>query len=243
VADRPGQLILGALTRAAADGGGVPLHGGRSAPGLFPATAVGRQAARRCCDEGLLQTGDGPPGKGPVGTITDKGLAYLLQQRSPREVLEDFVRALEAREGQVAQLVAQARHLHASLEALRGPVAAALSEVSRPDGGLKALYRDFRADGAAAAVLAALARWAPVPHRDCPLPELFRQAQRDGAALTLGAFHDALRALREAGQVHLHPWTGPLYDMPEPACALLVGHEVAYYASVRRNGESPGHGG
>ena len=31
-------------------------------------------------------------------------------------------------------------------------------------------------------------------------------------------------------QVYLHPWTGPLYALPEPAFALLVGHEVAYYA-------------
>jgi len=30
------------------------------------------------------------------------------------------------------------------------------------------------------------------------------------------------------------PWTGPLYDLPEPHFALLVGHEVAYYASSRR---------
>jgi len=240
VADRSGQLILSALTRAAADGAGVPLHGGKAAPGLFPTTAPGRQAAQRCFDEGYLRPADGPGSKGPVCTITDKGLSYLLEQRSPREVLEDFVRALEAREGQVAQLVAQARHLQAALEALRGPVAAVLAKVSLPNGELKALYRDFRSEGEArAAVLAALARWSPVPHRDCPLPELFRQARADCAGVSLGAFHDTLRGLREQGRVHLHPWTGPLYDMPEPACALLVGHEVAYYASACRTADDP----
>jgi hypothetical protein len=51
--------------------------------------------------------------------------------------------------------------------------------------------------------------------------------------LTIGRFHDGLRRLHDEGQAYLHPWTGPLYAMPEPAFALLVGHEVAYYASPR----------
>ena len=44
---------------------------------------------------------------------------------------------------------------------------------------------------------------------------------------------DGLRKLHQQEQIYLHPWTGPLYDLPEPALALLVGHEVAYYASRR----------
>jgi hypothetical protein len=51
--------------------------------------------------------------------------------------------------------------------------------------------------------------------------------------LTMGAFHDALRQLHEGRLVYLHPWTGALYELPEPAAALLVGHEVAYYVSLR----------
>ena len=68
---------------------------------------------------------------------------------------------------------------------------------------------------------------------DCPLPELFRHARQSSPGLTIGHFHDGLRRLHERGQVYLHPWTGPLYDLPEPAYALLVGHEIAYYASIR----------
>ena len=63
--------------------------------------------------------------------------------------------------------------------------------------------------------------------------ELFRRLQALSPGLTLGAFHDALRRLHDGGHIYLHPWTGPLYDIPEPACALLVGHMVAYYASGR----------
>jgi hypothetical protein len=68
---------------------------------------------------------------------------------------------------------------------------------------------------------------------DCPLPELFRRAQASTPTLTVGLFHDGLRRLHDQQRIYLHPWTGPLYEIPEPACALLVGHEIAYYASAR----------
>jgi hypothetical protein len=42
-----------------------------------------------------------------------------------------------------------------------------------------------------------------------------------------------LRQLREQQQIELHPWTGPLYAIPEPVYALLCGHEVVYYARKR----------
>jgi hypothetical protein len=69
---------------------------------------------------------------------------------------------------------------------------------------------------------------------DCPLPELYHTARRTYPTLTIGLFHDSLRTLHENEQIYLHPWTGPLYEIPEPALALLVGHEIAYYASMRR---------
>ncbi len=68
---------------------------------------------------------------------------------------------------------------------------------------------------------------------DCPLPELFRRLRPNEPGLTIGLFHDRLRLLHQGGKVSLHPWTGPLYEMPAPAYALLVGHEIAYYASLR----------
>jgi hypothetical protein len=74
---------------------------------------------------------------------------------------------------------------------------------------------------------------------DCPLPELFRQAQQAAPTLSIGSFHDALRQLHDGGQIYLHPWTGPLYAIPEPLYALLVGHEIAYYASPRLKAGAP----
>lgn len=68
---------------------------------------------------------------------------------------------------------------------------------------------------------------------DCPLPQLYRQICPAIPDMTIGRFHDELRRLHDFGQIYLHPWTGPLYEVPEPAYALLVGHLVAYYASLK----------
>jgi len=205
VADRASQLVLAALGRAAADPAGVPLFASRTDPGLFPATAAGKLAAQKACDDGHLAAD---------GTITRRGLDHLLAQASPRQVLEDFVRVLEARHEQARDLLATAKKMLDGIEGLCTTLLPVLERISGP--------RD-----PAATILDALAH-RPGPG-DCPLPELFRSAGEG----SLGAFHDALRRLHKQGRVYLHPWTGPLYQLPEPACALLVGHEVAYYASIR----------
>src|SRR5207247_10526757 len=80
-----------------------------------------------------------------------------------------------------------------------------------------------------------LSRWHDSVPGDCPLPELYRRLLDAHSDLTIGRFHDGLRALHDRECVYLHPWTGPLYALPEPAFALLIGHEVAYYASERRS--------
>ncbi len=91
----------------------------------------------------------------------------------------------------------------------------------------------------AATILAVLQEWSEQSRHDCPLPELYRGVCRRGEPPSLGQFHDVLRELHQQGAIHLHPWTGPLYSLPEPAYALLVGHGVAYYASSRRPAAAP----
>lgn len=239
MADRSSALLISALTRAAAESGGAPLHGGKTSPGLFPSTALGKQAAQRCRDEGYLHPID-EAGRTPVCTITEKGMRFLLGHASPRQVLEDCVRILEEREGQITQLLGTARQTQAGLESLRRTIASVVVKLDPPMGDLKTLFAEFRQEKDAPptpdhtqAILAALDRWAASGAQDdCPLPELFRQAC---GSQTVGAFHDSLRRLRSAGDVWLHPWTGPLYEIPEPSFALLVGHEISYYASRRKD--------
>jgi hypothetical protein len=179
-----------------------------------------------------------------MAALTEKGLAWLLEQASPRPVLEDFVRVLEARQAQAAELLAGVRRLQAGLDGLRGAAEKVLARVAAPaaGGGESLLGRFQRFHGEAgpgadveSVVLARLAEWqAAGASEDCPLPDLYRAARAASPGVSVGGFHDALRRLHDAGRVYLHPWTGPLYDLPEPPYALLVGHEIAYYASARQ---------
>jgi hypothetical protein len=257
VADKSSQLVLSALSRAVSDPAGLPLVGARAGNGLFPSTAAGKVAAQRCSDEGLLRPVETPDpetrrSRPDLWTITDRGLSYLLEQVSPRQVLEDFVRVLEARQAQAAELLDTAQRMHHTLDALKAKVEQVLPHAARltlPDhGGERSLTDLFAAffngkpsTGGTPVALddmltAHLERWQTSgASEDYPLPDLFRRTAADVPGLTLGAFHDALRRLNEAARIYLHPWTGPLYDLPEPPFALLVGHNVAFYASVRRS--------
>jgi hypothetical protein len=230
--------------------------------GLFPSTAPGRQAARRSTDEGYLRpttvaaavpvaaapetSAAGPTARrvsGPAElfVLTEKGLSFLLAQTSPRPILEDFVRVLEARHAQASGLLSSARQMLTELAAIRSVAERVLERVREPGYVWPAEEEEHEpptsmpAPEAKSLLLDVLARRQSVAGsgEDCPLPELFRLAREADPTLTPGRFHDALRGLNDESRIYLHPWTGPLYDLPEPAYALLIGHVVAYYASVR----------
>jgi len=273
VADKSQQLVLTALSQAVAFAEGLPLFGSKTSPGLFPATAAGKQAAQRCLDEGYLRSqAPGYTTEPPAGTtgrktravperfvLTDQGFTFLFQQVSPRQVLEDLVRVLEQRQTEVTELTRCVRQMQQNLDALKTSTEKVLQTLQPVDGSatgaLAVLFRAFRQEQAAApqaaraqanppaqpdttaeqAIRTLLSRWQITSgaSEDCPLPELFRQVQARIPQLTLGQFHDVLRRFHDDEVIYLHPWTGPLYDLPEPPQALLVGHEVAYYASLR----------
>lgn len=232
--DKSALLVLEALGRAVADPGGLPLFAAKQAPGLFAATAAAKLAARQCKDEGLLHVVRvETQGKATheICAISEKGLAYLLEQSSPRRVVEEFLRALDTRGVEFQQLQETTQRLEASLDGLRAAAERVLAHLQKP------LTNGHAANGSETWTITALSfladRQRAGAMEDCPLPELYRKAQESSAALTIGRFHDGLRKLHQQEQIYLHPWTGPLYDVPEPALAILVGHEVAYYASRR----------
>lgn len=180
MADKSNQLVLRALHRAVGEDDGVPLLVGRSSAGLFSSSASGKKAAQFSKDLGYfctLRTETKGRTKREICAITEKGLAFLLANVPPRDVIESLLCVL-------------VKHL----------------EDRQAAGGLE----------------------------DCPLTELYQSALKTCSPLTIGQFHDALRELHQREQIYLHPWTGPLYEIPEPALALLIGHEIAYYASTRR---------
>lgn len=183
-------------------------------------------------------------------TLTETGFTFLMGQVSPKQVLEDLVRVLEQRQSELIDLTRYARQMQQNLDALKHNTERILQTLQPSDdsaaGSLSVLFRNFRQEQVSPrcdagecvveqAIRTQLSRWqaSSGAAEDCPLPELFRQLQSRSPGLTLGQFHDVLRRLRDNGTIYLHPWTGPLYDLPEPPKALLVGHEVAYYASLR----------
>ena len=236
MADKLSHYLLDALGRAALAPAGTPLFGSKAAPGLFPATAPARQAALRAKDEGLLRlTAAELKGKldRDLYVATDAGLAFLLRETSPKEMLEDLARAVEARHLQVDKLLALAGETHTELVALKEMLSQVLARLGEPAA---------LAPGTAGADTPCPPSWLDdlrvhlndwSAAGDCPLPELYRRVSASHPTLTIGQFHDGLRELHDREQVYLHPWTGPLYSLPEPAFALLVGHEIAYYASLR----------
>ena len=237
LADKSTSLILEALSRAAAEPDGLHLHATKGVTGLFPASPAARQAAQRCKDEGLLQsvrTETRGKSVAEVCAITEKGLAYLLAQASPKQVIEDFIRALDARQGQLSSIVDSVRRMQNSLDSIRAAAEKLASIGPCPVGpapstnGLGSCLGEL---------VGHLTRWLHAgANSDCPLPDLYRHAVKSANHLSIGEFHDGLRKLHEEKRIYLHPWTGPLSDLPEPSLALLVGHEIAFYASIRTSG-------
>ncbi|HYV36109.1 MAG TPA: hypothetical protein VE988_10425 [Gemmataceae bacterium] len=223
MADKSSQLVLDALGKAAVDPAGVPLFQQKTAAGLFAGTALARQAAQRCKEQDLLRvvrTESRGKAVQEVVAITPKGLEHLLGQSNPRQLLQDLVRAVEGRQQQLNEWIAAAKQAQTSMDALRNLASAALERLDN-----KQIPVDCTN-----AIVQCLATWsASNAAEDCPLPHLYRQLQGP----TIGQFHDTLRRLHAEQRIHLHPWTGPLCEMPEPPLALMVGHEIAYYASFR----------
>ena len=133
MADKSAQIVLNALSKAVADPAGLPLHGSKAHPGLFAANNSARQAAQQSKDEGYLRvvrTESHGKTTQEICAITEKGLAYLLGQVSPRKVLEDLVRMLQSRQNEAGELLVSARHMQAGLDQLKATAEKVLQSLS-----------------------------------------------------------------------------------------------------------------
>lgn len=232
LADKSNQLILDALSRAASEPFGAPLFATKKQRGLFPGNASSRPAADRCQELGLLlQTAPQTNGTPPAFTISAKGLDFLLTEISPRRVLEELTHSLQEKDAQIHELAQAAERWSQTLAPLRDMVERLKEDLNKKGDpqSIAIVNSAWLAEG-----LASLAGWQDQhAARDCPLPDHYRLVQAGFPGLTIGGYHDGLRRLHEQQKIYLHPWTGPLYDLPEPAYALLIGHEIAYYVSRR----------
>jgi hypothetical protein len=193
-------------------------------------------------------------------------MSFLLQEANPRQVLEDLVRALEARQVQTGELIKLASQMRADILQLTTTVDRVLQQVPRTESLTASFQMQAAVNGDRLpsepmaprpggsprrsptaehvadlhrAIVSRLDRWqASGASEDYPVAQLFRHLQEAIPGLTIGRFHDALRDLHDAERIYLHPWTGPLHDLPEPAFALLVGHLIAYYASSRQRAKT-----
>jgi hypothetical protein len=242
LADTSTRLILEALGRAAVEPDGIPLLATKTETGLFPATSKARSLADRCKEDGFLEVVQQEAGgkkSREICVLTERGKQFLLQRSSPRQLIEDFLRVLETRQSEVTRLNEQVDGLARGLSGMKSLLESVLPRLTEPAhggasvNGLKT-SPSANLDLLIGEIKAKLSEWhaAAGTPQDCPLPELFRRLELPRKA-TIGQFHDALRQLHEDDQIYLHPWTGPLYSLPEPPFALLVGHEVAFYASMR----------
>ncbi|WP_020471108.1 hypothetical protein [Zavarzinella formosa] len=235
MADQSHQLLLDALTRAAAEPGGLSLYAQKGESGLFPATTKAKPLAERAKTEGLLRVVEfDNKGRGgrEVCVLTEKGMQFLLRQANPRQIVEDFVRVLEDRQTEVEQLGDSVSRMADGLQSIREALKQVLPRLT--EGNAEKPLPPETNDNLIADIKCRLAEWhaSAEVSQDCPLPVLFARLE-SGGRVSIGRFHDALRQLHDDHQIYLHPWTGALYAMPEPAYALLAGHEIAYYASVR----------
>ena len=186
MADKSTPMILEALSRAAAEPDGLSLHESKGARGLFASSAAARQAAQRCKAEGHLQsvrTETRGKSIAEVCAITEKGLSYLLAQTSPKQVIEDFIRALDARQGQLSSVVDSVRQMQSSLEAIRGVAERLAPNATRPVGPLPSANGSGSWQGE---IASHLLRWHDTgANSDCPLPDLYRHVVKSAPHLTI----------------------------------------------------------
>jgi DNA-binding PadR family transcriptional regulator len=239
LADKSSRMLIDALTRASLEPDGALLLSSKVEEGLFPPTSVAKRIADRCKEEGLLEVvrlDQAGKKSREIALITDKGRELLKESANPQQLLEDFLRLLERREEQISSLQQQVTSLYQSIRATHEMLGQYLPDmVKLPPKAVQTLPETIAEEPKPVdikqRILGHLSNWQKPGDaiRDCPLPQLF---QAIGNGCTIGQFHDELRGLDKLKKITLHPWTGPLYLLPMPAFALLIGHQIAYYASL-----------
>jgi hypothetical protein len=247
MSDRVTEVLLVALKQALDDPAAERrLYKSGKLDGLFPGRGgIGGEAAARALTDRLVElVRTETKGKTVIEWIrlTPRGIEFLNECESPARALHGLRDALRANQQAVPLWLADMR---ATLQALDNRLA---TDAQKWQQRLDALTRRVeetlrRLDAAAPPPEVTRAfPWAPealayLDRRrgggakgECPLPELFGALAREHADLSVGAFHEGLRRLRERRALRLVPANGT--DLTQPEFALLDGGTVLYYAAL-----------
>jgi hypothetical protein len=245
--DRVTEVLIAALKQALDDPSAERrLYKSGKLDGLFPGrSGVGGEAAARALGDGLLElVRTETKGKIVIEWVrlTPRGVGYLNECESPARALHGLRDALRANQQAVPLWLADMR---ATLQALDERLAVdAQKWQQRLDGLTKRVEETLRRLDAAGPPpeVAKAYPWAAdalsyLDRRrgsgassDCPLPELFGALARGHVGLSVGAFHEGLRRLRERRALRLVPINGA--ELTQPEFALLDGGAVLYYAAL-----------
>lgn len=247
--DKATEALIEALKIAVADPGEHRLYKSGKLDGLFAnRTGANAEAAGRAVREGLLEmVRTESKGKTTVEWVrlAPRGADFLHEQESPIQALKDLQAILQTTAAGVplwltemrqdmqnlgSKLAEQAERWTQRLQALSERVEEALRRV---EAGGPALPEEATADAPwAKDALAYLdRRQTSGASEACPMPELFDVIRRQHSDLSLSAFHDRLRRLRDRQAVRLLPFTGPPGEMPEPEYALVDGATLLYFVA------------
>ncbi|NBR04165.1 MAG: hypothetical protein EBT92_00160 [Planctomycetes bacterium] len=217
-------IILQALSYALESAGVCSLFNKKGVQGLFPLSASGKVAAKYCLENRLLKVVEQSTKPfTEMVKITCWGIRSVMEGIKIDKLLENAAAIIESsgEKGLNKSGTDDAVFYH-SLEKTAGLIALKLGAP---------IAEDF--NSTSKHILILLKEWSDAGRAgDCQLYYLYQQLSSRCSGVTPGAFHDALRNLRHKKLVELHPWTGPLYEIPKPELALMAGHEIACYASL-----------
>jgi len=248
VLDKVTDALIDALKVAVADPGEHRLFKSGKLDGLFPSRSGGNaEAAARAVREQLLEVvRTEPKGKTVVEWVrlTPRGVDFLHDQESPVQALRDLQAILQVTRAGVPLWLTEMRQ---DLQTLASRLAEEAQRWTQRLDSLserveEALRRAATGGPPVPEEVAAEAPWAQdaLAYLDrrqvsgaptaCPMPELFGALRERHTDLSVTAFHDRLRRLRDRQALRLLPFTGP-GEMPEPEYALLDGATLLYYVS------------
>jgi DNA-binding PadR family transcriptional regulator len=219
------SIIRQTLRRLASAGGESAIVKRGKESGLFPP----KSTTSRATIDAMVESGSAAyeqEGENSVVRLTTVGARSLAEEVDERVLLEDFLRGLEARNLDLARiersLAGHRNWLDCQTEVLQS-----------------LLNRDQRRRSAIVALTVLELLSSDFCNRQTndertsnatSLDVLYVESVKRLGPISIGQFHDSLRQLREDELIELTPWTGPLYEIPEPAAGLLIGHEISYYA-------------